>query len=97
MVKIYVGWHEGSYGSSGYIGIVSLDKFKLVKQSLEKELNQNMDIQVFDSETMEHLFDCDCLHQHFDKTQWCHCSECKENDEVVRYLVETKQGNYRKK
>ena len=94
LTKIYVGWFEGDYGSGGYLQMASLNRFDLVKHSLEKALNQNMQIEVFDSKTMQHLYDCDCLIQYSDKTNWCTCPECKNNDETVRYLVETKQGNY---
>jgi len=95
MNKIYVGWNEGEFGSGGYLDKVSTDKLKMVKQCLEVQHDQNMDIVVFDLDTMEKLFECDCLHQFSDKS-WCRCPDCKDNDETVRYLSETKQGNYSK-
>ena len=95
-MKIYVGWFEGDYGSSGYVAITGLDRFKLVKYAIEKKRYQNMDIKVYDSETMEEISYCDCLHQYTEKNRWCNCQDCKSNDETVRYLVATKQGNYHK-
>ena len=94
MIKIYVGWKEGDWGSGGYLEFASLDKFVLIKKMTESSLNAD-DIGVFDSETMELLYECDCLHSYTDK-HWCICPDCKSNDEAVRYLVETKQGNYLK-
>jgi len=96
MKKVYVGWQKGEFGSSGYLKNVSLDRFALVKHSLEVERDQNMDIEVFDLDTMMHLYDCSCLQQHSDKGRWCNCEDCKSNDETVRYLVDTHQGNYLK-
>lgn len=92
MNKIYVGWHEGGYGASGFVDHASLNKFELVKKLL-KDLSQPDSILVFDSETMEELEECNCLNMYCDK-HWCGCSECKDNDETVRYLSENKLGNY---
>lgn len=94
MSKIYVNWEEGDYGTSGYVICAGNDKLTLVKKTL-KERNENSEIKVYDSDTMELLFDCRSLHQYTDHS-WCNCPECKDNDETVRYLVETKQGNYHK-
>lgn len=91
-MKIYVGWSEGEWGSGGYLQFASLDRFAFIKKLCESSMNAD-DIEVFDSETMEHLYDCSCLHSYTDHT-WCSCPDCKDNDEAVRYLVETKQGNY---
>jgi len=90
-MKIYILYSEGCYGSSGYIIAAGSDKFAIVKEGLKH--SNNDEIEVYDSETMQHLFSCDCLHMYTDR-HWCSCKECKENDETVRYLVETKQGNY---
>ena len=98
MSNIYVVYQEG-YVSEGWIVCVGLDKLKAVKFDLEKEHNQNSLIKVYDSETMEYLFECDTLKQQTnrdDPKNWCRCPECKDNDETVRYLVDTKQGNYLK-
>lgn len=94
MKKIYVGWSEGEWGSGGYLQYASLDRFALIKKMLERSLS-GTDIGVFDSETMEQLYECDCL-SHYTDNHWCSCPDCKENDETVRYLVETHQGNYSK-
>ena len=93
MSKIYVAWHEGGYGSSGYVEKVSINKLELIKK-LCSELSQNADIKIYDSVTMDETGYCDCLHQFTDKHK-CNCSECKEdNNQVVEYLKENKKGNY---
>ena len=93
-MKIYVGWSEGDYGSSGYLQSASLDRFAFVKKLVNDSMNAD-DIEVFDSETQEYLYNCTCLHSYTDH-HWCSCPDCKDNDETVRWLVENHIGNYHK-
>lgn len=95
-MKIYVSYQEG-FMCEGWIVGAGIDKLELVKYDLETRHYQNSLIKVYDSKTMNELFECDALKQRTDRkdpSNWCHCPECKSNDETVRYLVETKQGNY---
>ena len=93
-MKIYIGWHEG-FMCSDYIGFVSTNKLALVKKHLEEKKDQNVIIKVFNLETMDEEFECNCMVQHTIH-QECNCLECKPgDDEVVQYLKETKQGNWK--
>lgn len=94
MNKIYVGWHEGGWGASGYAELAALNKLALVKKLLSNH-SQPDAILVFDSDTIEELTECNCMNIYTDR-HWCNCDECKSNDETVRFLSENKLGNYTK-
>ncbi len=74
-MRIYVVWHEGGWGGSGYVSAAGLDKKKLI----EKENSDWWDeIKIYDSETMKEIESCTVGHKYTYKDWDCRCSECKE-------------------
>jgi hypothetical protein len=98
MSKIYVVYQEG-YMSDGWIVCVGLNKLEVVKFDIVKQHNQNSLIKVYDSETMKEIYECSMLIQKIDRIDpknWCHCPDCNYNDEVFRWIVENKVGNFKR-
>ena len=79
-MKIYVAWHDGGWGASGFVSHVSLDKEKLVTKC-KKDCLSNPEIHIYDSETMEVTETCSKMIQYTDG-HTCWCSECVPRQKI---------------
>ena len=73
MPRIYIMWHEGGWGASGFISCAALTKEKLIEND---DSIHGEEILIYDSETGQEIGTCSKLIT-FTDGHTCRCDECK--------------------